>query len=65
VQVLPPDQIYKALMERKVDALGAPAALLRYYAAHEGKERARLIGPEFDRGQIAVAMRLESPPQEN
>jgi polar amino acid transport system substrate-binding protein len=61
VQELPPDQIYKALLEKKVDAVVAPAALLLYYAAHEGKGRVKLVGPEFDRGQIAIAMQLDSP----
>lgn len=61
MQELPRDQIYKALLEKKVDAVVAPAALLHYYAAHEAKERVKLIGPEFDRGQIASAMQLNSP----
>jgi polar amino acid transport system substrate-binding protein len=44
-----------------VDGVVAPAAPLLYYAAHEGKGRVRMVGPEFDRGQIAVAMQLDSP----
>jgi polar amino acid transport system substrate-binding protein len=61
VQEFPPDQMYKALLDKKVDAAVAPAALLLYYAAHEGKGRVRMVGPEFDRGQIAIAMQLDSP----
>jgi polar amino acid transport system substrate-binding protein len=61
VQEFPPNQIYKALLEKKVDAVVAPAPLLLYYAAHEGKGRVKLVGPEFDRGQIAIAMQLDSP----
>jgi ABC-type amino acid transport substrate-binding protein len=60
VQELPRDQRYKALLEKKVDAVVAPTALLHYHAAQEGKERVKLIGPEFDRGQIASAMQLNS-----
>jgi len=37
------------------------AALLLYYAAHEGKGRVKLVGPEFDRAQVAIAMQLDSP----
>jgi polar amino acid transport system substrate-binding protein len=61
VQEFPPDQMYKALLDKKVDAAVAPAALLLYYAVHEGKGRVRMVGPEFDRGQIAIAMQLDSP----
>jgi len=61
VQEFPPDQIYKALLDKKVDAVVAPAPLLLYYATHEGKGRVKLVGPEFDRGQIAIALQLDSP----
>jgi len=61
VEEFPPDQIYKALLDKKVDAVVAPAPLLLYYAAHEGKGRVRMVGPEFDRSQVAVAMQLDSP----
>jgi polar amino acid transport system substrate-binding protein len=61
VQEFPPDQIYKALLDKKVDAVVAPAPLLLYYAAHEGKGLVKLVGPEFDRRQAAIVMQLNSP----
>jgi polar amino acid transport system substrate-binding protein len=61
VQEFPPNQIYKALLDKKVDAVVAPSPLLLYYAAHEGKGRVRVVGSEFDRGQVAIAMQLDSP----
>ena len=36
-----PDQVYKALLDKKVDAVVLPAPLLLYYAAHEGKGRVK------------------------
>jgi ABC-type amino acid transport substrate-binding protein len=32
-----------------------------YYAAHEGKGWVKLVGPEFDPVQIAIAMQLDNP----
>jgi polar amino acid transport system substrate-binding protein len=60
-QEFPPNQMLKALLDKKVDAVVAPAPMLLYYAAHEGKGRVRVVGPEFERGQVAIAMQLDSP----
>lgn len=65
VEEFPPDQVYKALQDKKVDALVAPAQLLFYYAAHEGKGRVKIVGPEFDRSQIAMLMQADSPLRKN
>jgi len=62
VQELPTlDQMYQALLDRKVDAvlLGAPA--LRYYAAHDGAGRVKMVGPEFDRNDIGFLFQLGDP----
>jgi polar amino acid transport system substrate-binding protein len=60
-QEFPPNQMLKALLDKKVDAVVAPAPMLLYYAAHEGKGRVRVVGPEFERAQVAIAMQLDSP----
>ncbi len=61
VQEFPPDQMYKALLDEKVDAVVAPAPLLLYYATHQGKGRVKMVGPEFDRSQVAIMLQLDSP----
>jgi polar amino acid transport system substrate-binding protein len=61
VQEFLPDQMFKALLDKKVDAVVAPAPLLLYYAAHEGKGRVKMVGAEFDRRSIAFEMQLDSP----
>ena len=44
-----PDQMFNALLDRRVDAVVSAAPVLLYYAEHEGKGRVKLVGPEFDR----------------
>jgi len=61
VQEFLPDQMFKALLDKKVDAVVAPTPLLLYYAAHEGKGRVKMVGAEFDRRPIAIEMQLDSP----
>ena len=41
----------------------APAPPLLYYAAHEGKGRVKMVGPEFNRRQAAILVQLNSPPR--
>jgi polar amino acid transport system substrate-binding protein len=55
------DQMYQALIDGKADAilLGAPA--LRYYAAHDGIGRVKMVGPEFDRNDIGFLFQLGDP----
>ena len=61
VQEFFPDQMFEALLDKKVDAVVAPTPLLLYYAAHEGKGRVKMVGAEFDRRPIAIEMQLDSP----
>ena len=55
------DQVYKALLDKKVDAVVLPAPILLYYAAHEGKGRVKTVGPEFDTAPAAIMVQLDSP----
>ena len=55
------DQMYKALRDKKVDAVVAPAPLLLYYAAHEGNGLVKTVGPEFNTAPVAVMVPLDSP----
>ena len=56
-----PEQMFDALLEKKVDAVVTAAPVLFYYKSHEGKGRVRVVGPQFNRGQIAFLFQLDSP----
>ena len=56
-----PDQMFKALLDKKVDAVVSAAPLLLYYAAHEGKGRVKTVGPEFNTAPAAIMVQLDSP----
>jgi polar amino acid transport system substrate-binding protein len=55
------DQVFRALLDKKVDAVVMQAPLLHYYAAHEGKGLVKVVGPEFDRRPVAIEVQLDSP----
>jgi len=56
-----PKDMYRALVDRKVDALLLDAPTLRYYAAHEGKGLVKMVGPEFNKVDGAFAFPDSSP----
>ncbi len=55
------DQMFKALLDKNVDAVVTAAPLLFYYAAHEGKGRVKTVGPEFNTAPAAIMVQLDSP----
>jgi polar amino acid transport system substrate-binding protein len=55
------DQMFKALLDKKVDAVVSAAPVLLYYAAHEGKGRVKTVGPEFNTAPAAIMVQLDSP----
>ncbi|MGO9266551.1 MAG: transporter substrate-binding domain-containing protein [Candidatus Binataceae bacterium] len=62
VQEFPtPDQMFKALRDKKVDAVVSAAPLLLYYAAHGGKGLVKTVGPEFNTAPAAIMVPLDSP----
>jgi polar amino acid transport system substrate-binding protein len=56
-----PEQMFKALLDKKVDAVVTVAPILLYYAAHEGKGRVKTVGPEFNTAPAAIMVQLDSP----
>lgn len=56
-----PEQMFKALWDKKVDAVVSGAPILRYYAAHDGKEKVKMVGPEFNTAPVAIMFQLGSP----
>jgi polar amino acid transport system substrate-binding protein len=61
VQEFAPNELIKALLDKKVDAVVAASPLLAYYAAHEGKGRVKLVGPVFNSAPVAIELQLDSP----
>ena len=55
------DEVFEALATKKVDGVVAGAPILRYYAAHEGKGRVRIVGPEVNISPVAIMLQLNSP----
>ncbi len=55
------DQMFKALLDKKVDAVVTAAPVLLYYAAHEGKGLVKMVGPEFNTAPVAIMVQLNSP----
>jgi len=56
-----PDQMFKALLNREVVAVVSESPIMRYYAAHDGKGRVKLVGPEFNTAPLAMIFQLNSP----
>ncbi len=56
-----PEEMFKALLDKKVDAVVFSAPVLLYYAAHAGKGRVKVVGPEFNSAPIAITFQLDSP----
>jgi polar amino acid transport system substrate-binding protein len=55
------DEMYSALLSGKADAVVMAAPVLRYYAAHEGVGKVRMVGPEFRKSDAAFVVPLNSP----
>jgi len=55
------EELYQALLDKNVEAVLLGAPVLRYYAAHDGKGQVRMVGPEFNKGEVALAFPLGSP----
>jgi polar amino acid transport system substrate-binding protein len=55
------DLMFKALVDKRVDAVVSAAPVLLYYAAHAGKGRVKVVGPEFNTAPLAIMFQLDSP----
>lgn len=55
------EEMYRALLDKNVDALLLGAPVLRYYAAQEGKGLVKMVGPEFSKGDVGFAFPVGSP----
>ncbi len=55
------DQVFKALLDKKVDAVVTGAPILRYYATHEGQGQVKVVGSEINVAPVAIMVQLDSP----
>lgn len=55
------EEAIQALLSEKVDAAFGGAPGIRYYAAHGGLGRVRVVGPEIDRQDMGFLFQLGSP----
>lgn len=55
------EEMFAALLDKRVDAVFFNSAVLRYYAAHDGKGRASVVGPEVNRQDLGFLFQLGSP----
>jgi polar amino acid transport system substrate-binding protein len=55
------EDLQKALLEGKVDAILANGPALRYFARHEGSGLVRVVGEEINRQEIGFLFQLGSP----
>ena len=51
----------QALQSKNVDAVVFNSPVLLYYAAHQGKDLVKLVGPEFNLSPISFGFQLNSP----
>jgi polar amino acid transport system substrate-binding protein len=56
-----PDQMFQALLDKKVEAVVFTAPALLYYAAHDGKGLVKTVGREFNVAPVAFTFQLDSP----
>jgi polar amino acid transport system substrate-binding protein len=55
------EEMYQALLDQKADAVLMASPPLRYFAAHEGKGRVKLVGPEFRKQNLGFVFQLGDP----
>ena len=55
------DDAFKALLDKRVDAVVFTAPSLLYYASHDGKGVVKTVGPQFDTVTLSFAFQLDSP----
>lgn len=55
------DEMYQALLNRKVDAVLFSAPIQQYFVSHAGLQKVKLVGPEFNRQDIGFVFPLGDP----
>jgi len=55
------DDVFKALLSKRVDAVVFASPVLLYYAAHKGKGLVKIVGSEFNVAPISFGFQLDNP----
>lgn len=55
------EEMYQALLDRRVDAVLLDAPIQLYYATHAGKGLVRMVGPEFNKNEVGFMFPADSP----
>ncbi|MFO1056397.1 MAG: transporter substrate-binding domain-containing protein [Dongiaceae bacterium] len=55
------EELCQALLDKKVDAVFFASPPLRYFAAHQGRGRVRLVGPEIRIQDVGLLFQLDDP----
>jgi polar amino acid transport system substrate-binding protein len=61
VEVRTTDEMFAALLDKRVDAVFMNSSVLRYYAEHDGKGRVKVVGSEVKKGEFGFLFKLGSP----
>jgi polar amino acid transport system substrate-binding protein len=55
------DEMYRALLDGRVDAVFLASPILTYYAENEGRGRVKLVGAEVEKNDVGFVVPLGSP----
>ena len=55
------DDMFQALLNKRIDAVVFGAPVLLYYASHEGQGKVKVVGPEFETATVGFTFPLNSP----
>ena len=55
------DDMYQALLNKRIDAVVFGAPVLLYYASHEGQDKVKVVGREFETATVGFTFPLNSP----
>ena len=55
------EEVYRALLDGRADAVVQGAAGLEYYATHQGRGLVRMVGTQFNENGVGFAFPLQSP----
>jgi len=55
------EEMFNALLQKKVDAVVTGAPVLLYYASHQGAGLVKVVGPQFNEAPLSMLFQLGSP----
>src|SRR5262249_18724312 len=55
------DDMFQALLDKRIEAAVFGAPVLLYYASHEGQGRVKVVGPQFEMATVGFTFPINSP----